>query len=324
MSYRSRYPFAMAAAVLTLTSCGGGDSSGSTDPVDLPPSGSTPTPTPTPSPTPSPTATPTTVAQAVPGQALVGYEACGKGPVTRDAQGHITGITLTGTKIDNSLEIHYLAEDKYQLDTNGFGGSTFLPSMKQPVGIAGFDHFLDPVQGEFEIFRDGGPDGTILFATFGADFSSGPCFFAAGLQPTLPTIRTAEYGLWIDGLAQIGGVTSRLYGVGEGFSLDLASGTGTITLALGGRADPFGHFASHPVTPIQTVTATMSLHASGTFSTATLSGGGYTGSIYGRLVSQASGNVSGDGGAGAVFVFELQNGAGDMMVGAIAGGAILI
>jgi hypothetical protein len=238
--------------------------------------------------------------------------------VTRDALGQVVGLpAFTGAKIDNHLALTYRAQDSFALDLNGFGGPSFLPSDKRTSQTGPYHQFLNPSQGEFFIFRDGGPFGSFTFGTLGLDNSAGLCFFAAGLQPpSIPFSGTGDYFARADGIARVGGQTLRLFGTTGVLDVNYGTGAGSIQLAITGRGNAFGDFTSQPATGITMATATLQFK-SGAFASSVLSGSnGYTGTIMGQLVSNTA-NVSGSGGAGAVFTFELKNAQGDIITGAV-------
>lgn len=307
--------------LVMLSSCGG-DSGGTTGSLTL----VTVTPPPVPPP-PPPVATPPPPAPAGPaiagasvGGVLEGVHACATDPVTRDASGHVTGLNLTNAKIDNFLSLTYRAVDSFSLDVNGFGGPEFDAADKQTWTGGPYDRFLDANNGELFLSRIESP----LFAVLGVDNSSGACFFAIGQRPdSLPTQYT-EYFTLTDGLARVGTRTTRLYGTDSEMTFDPKTGTAKIKLVLSGRDLPFGDYYNQTSAAIAEVTASLALQPGGYFSTATLAGGQYSGSITGRFVGVGTTNVSGLGGSGAVFTYILRNNTGDILFGVAAAQANLI
>ena len=306
---------------MTLSSCGG--ESGST--TSMPPL-VTVTPPPTPPPTPPVAPPPPTVAVgptlagASIGGVLEGVYACATDPVTRDTSGRITGINLTNAKIDNLLSLTYRAVDSFSLDINGFGGSEFDPADKQFWMGGPYDQFLDANNGEFFISRNGGS----LFAILGVDNSSNACFFAAGQRPDTFPNQLTEYFAIIDGLARVGSATTRLYSNNSEMTFDPVTKIAKIKLKLARRDTPFGAFYDQAPTAIAEVTASLELQPGGYFTDATLSGGQYLGTIGGSFVGVGASNVSGRGGAGAVFTFVLRSNTGDIMFGVAAAQANLL
>nr|WP_314444630.1 hypothetical protein [uncultured Sphingomonas sp.] len=247
--------------------------------------------------------------------------ACAVDPVQRDAAGHATGLAaLTGAKIDNSLSLLFRDADSYSLDVNGFGGSSFTSADKRTSPTLAFDYFLKPGDDEFYLARTNGVSGTRTFATHGLYTASGFCFFAIGLPASpLPTSGTGTYGIIVDGLAQIGGQNLRLLPsyTGSSLTVDYQTGKATLTLALGGKTNAFEEFADKPVTAITTVTASLQrIQGSAAFGRADISGGAFTGKVEGQLVGNSA-NVSGFGGPGAVFTFELRSAAGEVIFGVV-------
>jgi hypothetical protein len=314
------------ASLVALTifpaSCGDeGTGSSGVPVVNTPPPAPTPSPTPSPSPSPSPSVT--GIGGAVPGERLEGVEACARDQVTRDARGRVTGLTLTSAKIDNHLQIDYRAIDSYSLDANGFGGPSFVPADKQAWTGGPYDQFVNSSQDEFYIFRDG-QFGRMSFAVLGAEYQAGACYFAVGLRSdTFPT-SLWEYSGWTDGLARIGTRTLRLFDHGAKILPDSGARTGTLQLTLVGRESPFGDFHAQPPADIAIVTAPIAILPDGRLDIGPLSGGGFSGSINGRLVTPTALSVGGSGGAGAIFSFELRNAQGDFIFGVVAAGANLI
>ena len=95
-------------------------------------------------------------------------------------------------------------------------------------------------------------------------------------------------------------------------------------MILAGRTAPFGAFYDQTPTAIAEVTASLELQPNGFFKDAPLSGGPYLGTIGGRFVGVGASNVSGRGGAGAVFTFVLRGNTADIMFGVAAAQANLI
>ncbi len=305
--------------------CGGGggaapptDGTGVITPTPTP----TGTPTPTPPPPPPPAGSPLLVG-AVPGQTLGGLLACARDPAVVNAQGHVTGLpVLTGAKIDNTLTLLFRGTDSYAVtDINGFGAaSAFAPADKRTSTTVAFDQFLNGGS-EFYIARTNGFSGTRVFVTHGLLNEAGDlCFFAAGLPAaTRPTSGSADYGLIVDGIAQIGGQSLRLLPSHDGgfLTVNFQTGAASLQLNLTGRSNAFEEFAGQPATSITSATASLQLQQGGFAQTALTGTGGYSGMITGVLVG-GSQNTSGFGGSGAVLTFELRNAAGDVIFGVIA------
>lgn len=307
------------ALTLALAGCGGGGSQSGAA-ASAPQVAAAPAPGPSPTPIPSPTFLPViVVAGAEPGQSLEALLACARNPATQNADGRAIGLaSLSGAKIDNSAAIAYSAADTSQFDVNGFGGAGFAPADKHPSPTAAYDHFLTRLGDELYIFRNGSA-GSLLFATLGLyNEAEGLCFFAAGLRPpSLPSGAPGDYFARADGIAMIGGQPSRLFGTHGTLDIDFSTGAATFRLDLVGRGDPFGEFLDRPSAPIATVTAPLQLRNGESFFSDRLAGGGYTGTVIGRLVSNSR-NTGGTGGAGAIFVFELSDAQGNVIFGAVA------
>lgn len=308
--------YVVAFASLGLTGCGGGDGQ------SPPPTASTPTPSSSPSPSPSPTPSPTPSPSNEPslggaqiGDKLVGPLACSDGAVTQSAEGFVTGLgTITKTKIDNQIEISFLAQDSFSTDVNGFGGSAWAAVDKRTPPNSVYVRYSNAQQGELLLSQQ-----NQTFATQGLYNTSALCFFAVGLAPpSLPSGQVIDYFGIIDGFGVIGGQQKRLYESRVGLKMDFASGKGVLTADIEARANPFGDYADGTSTDVGTVTANVELvGGSANFSSVTFSGTGLSGQIVGRLVSNEK-NVLGKGGAGAVFVFELTSSGGDVLYGAMA------
>lgn len=307
----------------TVGGCGGGSSSSAIgSPVGVAPA---PAPSLSPSPTPTPTTTPTpTPARflgASPGEVLVGKMACARDSVVdHDARGRVTALrSLSGAKIDNSIQLTYRSADSYFLDVNGFGGSAFAPADKVASTDRVYSQFLNPTQGEFDIFQDGNAFGTRTFTTIGLDNSSGLCFFAVGRgADSLPQVQGDKHFLTLDGVGRVGDQTLRLFGSGGGMTVDIGAQEVVLELRLSGRDDPFGDFTTRATKEITSAKVTLRYNGSGSFGLSPLTAtNGYTGSITGFFTTPQA-NAVGGGGAGAVFTFELRNSQGDILFGAIA------
>lgn len=305
-----------------LAGCGGGSSGSAVgSPVGVAPA---PAPSPSPSSTPTPTPSPTTATRflgASPGQVLAGRMACARDSVVdHDAQGRVTALrSLSGAKIDNSLQLTYRGVDSYLLDVNGFGGSAFVPADRVASTNRVYSQFLNPTQGEFDIFQDGNAFGTRTFTTIGLDNSSGLCFFAVGrTADSLPQVPADEHFLTVDGVGRIGDQTLRLFGSEGRMTVNIQTKEAVFELRLTGRDDPFGDFTTRPTKEITSAKVTLRYNGSGSFGLSPLTAtNGYTGSITGSFTTPQADAVGG-GGAGAVFTFELQDAQGDILFGAIA------
>lgn len=317
--FRSR-SLAVAIAV-SLVGCRGDSSGGSGGQNSITSPAPTPSPPapPPPPPTQSPAAPARTIAGASPGDTLVGIQTCARDGAVRDSEGHVIGLTdFTSAKIDNFVTLKYVAVDSFELDLNGFGGPSYVPADKRTSPDRAYDQFLNRTQGEFFLFKDGGPFGSFTFATLGLDNSSGLCFFAVGLQPSsLPNIGSDTYFARADGIAKVDGQLLRLFGTEGRLDVNYETGAALLELTINGRGHPFADFTGQVATSIATVRATLQLRERGGFSASLSGSNGYTGSVTGMLVSNER-NVSGRGGAGAVLTFELRNSQGEVMTGAIA------
>ena len=314
---------AVLAICSTVGGCGGGSSSSAVgSPVGVAPA---PAPSLSPSPTPTQTTTPTpTPARflgASPGEVLVGKMACARDSVVdHDVQGRVTALrSLSGAKIDNSLQLTYRSADSYFLDVNGFGGSAFAPADKVASTDRVYSQFLNPTQGEFDIFKDGNAFGTRTFTTIGLDNSSGLCFFAVGRPAdSLPQVAADVHDLTVDGVGRIGDQTLRLFSTGGRMTVNTQVQDVEFELRLTGRDDPFGDFTARPTKEITSAKVTLRYDGRGSFGLSALTAtNGYTGSITGFFTTPRA-NAVGGGGAGAVFTFELRNTQGDILFGAIA------
>lgn len=284
----------------------------------------TPTPVPLPPTTPPPPPLPSIprLVGAMPGESLGGLLACAKDPAVVNSQGHVTGLpVLTGAKIDNTIMLRFNGTDSYAVvDINGFGaGSAFAPTDKRTSPTVAFDQFLSGGS-EFYIARNNSLSGSRTFATHGLLNEYGSlCFFAAGLPAaSLPTSGIAEYGVVVDGIAQIGGQTQRLLPSFSGSSLvvNFATRTASLELNLSGRANAFEEFGNQPSTTLTSASASLQFQGGGAGATALSGIGGFSGTVRGLLVGDTQ-NTSGFGGSGAVFTFELRNAAGDVIFGVL-------
>ena len=306
-----------------LTACGGGGSGGSpASAATSPPAVATP-PAPPPVVT-TPQASPK-IASATPGETLEGVMACARDAAVRNESGDVTGLTLTAAKTDNNLRILYEAVDTYALDVNGFGGPRVVASDKRSWNGGPYDMFVSAQGDRVQLFRNG-PFGSAIFSILGTDQSAGACFFAIGQAPDSAPPEMWSYDGRIDGLARIGARSYRLYGYSAQILPNAGAGgrTAALRLRVVGREAPFGDFHLQAETPLAELTATVELRPDGRLVTGPLTGDGYVGSVTGRLVGAGAANVTGSGGAGAVFTFEVRNAAGDVMFGVIAAEANLI
>ncbi len=326
--YRNVQSLPTILAVLAICSTVGGCSGGSSDSAVGGPVGVAPAPAPSPSPssTPTPTPSPTPAGPrflgAAPGEVLAGTLACARdNDVVHDAQGRVTGLRSlsSGAKIGNGLGLTYLGTDSYNLDVNGFGGSAFAPTDRVASTNRVYSQFLNPTQGEFDIWQGDTMFGGPTFTTIGLDNSSGLCFFAVGRGADgLPQVQGDKHFLTLDGVGRVGDQTLRLFGSGGGMTVDIEAQEVVLELRLSGRDDPFGDFTTRPTKDITSATVTLRYDSRGAFGLSPLTAtNGYSGSITGFFTTPAA-NAVGGGGAGAVFTFELRNAQGDAMFGAIA------
>ena len=180
------------------------------------------------------------------------------------------------------------------------------------------EHISDKQEGELLLFRDNASFGSRTFSTIGFDNSSGLCLFAVGLRnDALPAGRVADYSLLGDGVGRIGGQTLRLFGSTGTLRFDTAVRNAKIDFTLVGRSDPFGNFLPQASNELTVLTATVPLLAN-SFQGPLTGTNGFTGTIEGQLVGPVASNSIGGGGAGAVFTFQVSNGRGDVLFGAIA------
>lgn len=314
------------AAALALASalpgCGGEESGPTPAPVAAAPAL---VPAPTPSPTPTPTgARDPKFASAAIGETIGGPLICSDGLVTTGPSGEATGVgPITRTKNDGSIQITYLGQDSYRTDINGFGGAAFTPEIKRTFPSPVYARFSSPQAGELLLGQY-----SLTFVTFGAYADSSLCFFAVGLPAaSLPGVAVSYSGI-VDGLAVIGGTQSRIFsGSASDATMDFAfaKGTGTLSLNLVRRADPFGNFEASTPVNLGTVTANITLEAGRRSFTAPLAGAGYTGTVIGLFVDNGNSMLGKDvGGAGAALVYELRSPAGDLIYGTVALAANLL
>jgi len=149
-----------------------------------------------------------------------------------------------------------------------------------PSPTMAYDQYLGPAGDELFLFRDGGPFGSLSFATLGLDNYHGVCFFAVGLAPpSLPQSDVGDYFAYADGIARIGGNTVRLFQSYGTLDVNYQTGAATFQLKLAGRGNPFEEFSSQPPSDIATVTASLQLR-NGHFGLTSLLGGGYSGNHY--------------------------------------------
>lgn len=328
-SNRIRKALVCSVGIIVLSSCGGGNETVTAPPTPVavaPPPAPPPSPPPAPPPTPSPSPT---LVGAASGQTLSGAMSCARDPVQRNSDGHVIGLpVLTGAKIDNSLSLLFRGPDSYSLDVNGFGGSSFAPGDKRTSSTLAFDQFINSGKDEFYIAKSNSLSGGRTFATHGLYNESGLCFFAVGLPAvSLPNSGSGEYFNIVDGIARIGGVNLRLLPSIDGSSLTVnyETGAATLNLTLSGRPNPFEEFTDQSPASITTATASLQLQQGGpSFAAATLTGsGGFSGTVTGSLVGDTQ-NVSGNGGSGAVFSFEMRNAAGEVIFGVVTAERIII
>lgn len=251
--------------------------------------------------------------------------ACARDALVRNESGDITGVNLTAAKTDNVVRILYESVDTYALDVNGFGGPRVVASDKRNWSGGPYDLFASAQGDRVQMFRNG-PFGSAIFATLGTDYSAAACFFAVGQAPDSAPPEIWTYNGRIDGLARIGTRTLRLYGIGAQLLPNAGAGgrTAALRLRVVGRESPFGDFHLQAESALAELTAAVELRPDGRIVVGPLSGDGFAGSITGRLVGAGAANVTGSGGAGAVFTFEVRNGAGDVMFGVIAAEANLM
>lgn len=284
------------------------------------------TPTPTPAPTPAPTPTPTPpppssvnrIAQAEVGQFFEGPVACAGGTFTSATTGSNAGqlidvLTIQTPKIvDNALRVDYLAVDNFRLDFNGFGGATFMPSQKTAGPMMFYDYFRNGTE-EFELYRNA-TDMDLFFTTVGrySDNGGSICFFAAGGPPRYvdpgSRIQSMPFLGFADGLAQIGGVSYRLFQSPANATIDYRARTAEIRLILAGYRPVFGEVPGGGSTVGDTVTGTATLDVNG-YVSGTLSGpAGLTGTWVGKLFDASP--------TGFAVTFEVRRANGDLYFGA--------
>ena len=316
-----RYSWTALALVLALGSCGDDYNS---QPVSNP----TPTPTQTAIPTPTPTPTATSTPASDPGGALLGslevpgnlrgLLPCYSGAVqTKD--GRVTDVAPGGTvKTDNFFSISVGSDYTYTTDTNGFGGVTYDPSSR--VGGTAFEVFVK-ANSELQIAKR---PSDLQFATYGmnSDYDY-VCFFAVMPEKTVDAPETGQktYIGVADGLYTTASDTDRLYGTEAIFDLDPTTpGTYDLTIHLRTVEKAFDEPAGQTQTSIGSATARINYSGPasfGQFKGVSLSGpDGFSGTVRGYL--------GGYNRLGAIFVFSMQNEAGDVIWGVIAADGALL
>jgi len=329
--WRHPIPLAMIAA-LAATPAGCGEESGNVgggavavDPVPTP----TPTPTPTPSPTPTPTPT-TGIAGALQGQSLRAAEACAQGTFAFDGSpprlsdiGSIGSLVAFDGAAGNGLDIVYRGTDSYDLVFGFDDVGLIRPSDKRASATAAYDNFNLGNGFEFEIYRNIGAQNLerVTLGRQGSPILAGSaatgytCFYAAGFNAaSLPSSGTTDYAGFADGIALIGGRSTRLFASAAVASLDHAARSGTLRIDLAGRDAPFGEFLNAAATPIGRMTIQFRLSSNPDFANSVelLSIDGP-----GQATGEVTGLVFGEG-AAIGFVFALTMANGDRLFGSAA------
>jgi hypothetical protein len=227
-------------------------------------------------------------------------------------------VVVTNGQSGNGVDIGYEGNDSYNV-TLGFdyGGGFVRPTHKLVSQTSAFDYFNVGGAFEFEIYRNVGAQllRNVTLGRHGTIDAAGTgqaCFYAAGLASTpLPSSGAFSYSGFGDGIAQIGGRTTRLFGSSATATFDFAQRTGTIRIDLTGREPAFGEIVGASGTPIGSATAQLSLVPGTDYvADAILHGpGGATGTINGRVFA---------GGAATGLAFELSFANGDRVIGTIA------
>jgi hypothetical protein len=309
---------------ILLASCGeGGNSQPGT--VTVSPSPTPPVPSLTPTPTPSPTPTPAgpPIANVAPGGTLSGNLVCAGGDfryeTISDGGRRLADATRIGAADTgrSSIAILYRTTNSFQIDINGFGGPSFLPSDRK--GEAAGSHWpvayfrKSPVQqsaDELEIHDGNGPFGGLVNASLGrlSDGSS-LCFFAVGSdRGPIGTQGTKDYSILVaDGLAILGGVARRIGLATASARVDRETRTIDLSLDMYASTPPFGTPANN--INLGPATARLNITASDRMSGALAGPGGSMGTIAGRFF---------EFGNGAGFVFDLTYPNGDRIFGSVA------
>lgn len=312
-----------------VAGCGGGDGGGGINstppPVGTPstPTPTTPAPAPSPSPgavSPFPGASPSTfLTDEVTAAAAVRVE-------RENGTYRVTGVerlNTVSTPNRGIITVAYRGPDSYFVETNGFGGSGFLPVEREDSSPL-FDTYRSQDKGGYIDILQVAKKGTGITLTYmsfgsygflrtGANSELTLSFLAIGSRTPasqIPTTGTARFSGIVDGLWVDGATSRRLYGSTATLTADFAAGRVTSVLALTGRDNPFGNFQSAPATSLGTFTGT------GTISTAGFAGsygaaGGYSGPF--------SGHFYGPGAEEFGLGFSLTGNANQTAIGVAAG-----
>lgn len=291
-----------AAACGALLACGGGGTTAPPAPSPGPSPAPTPTPMPNPGPTPAPTPGPIptgspNLAGARDGATLRLQRACTTAAITYSGS-RVTGLqsivpaTLSATTIVYTAlppdRLAYEGEEHFFANlTPDFG---FYESISNfPLAVASTALFSAPT------------------VTFGNGARGGLCFFAAGLPATVPT-GNLTYDGTVDGLAQSAAGTRRLIRSSADVTMNFTAGTGTVSLVLKTLPDAFAPSSGQLQTTLGTLTGNLTLNGTQVTVSNIAAPSGYTGTMQGELV----------GTAGMALAFQLRNGAGDVIWGAVA------
>lgn len=313
----------LALSVLTA-GCAGGGGVNSTPPLVGTPSPSTPTlPPAPPEPVPPfPGSSPSTffLTDEVSATAEVRIER-GNGTASVTGVERLTDVLAPNRNI---ISVEYRGPDSYFVETNGFGGSGFLPIEREDSSPP-FDTYRSQDKGGYVDILQVAKKGvgiTLTYMSFGSYgfLTTGDAnneltlsFLAIGSRTPssqMPTTGTARFsgivdGLWIDGAS-----SRRLYGSSATLTADFAAGRVTSVLALTGRENPFGDFQSAPATSLGTFTGTGAISAAG-FAGNYGSSNGYSGPF--------SGHFYGPGAEEYGLAFSLSGGANQSAFGIAAG-----
>jgi hypothetical protein len=202
------------------------------------------------------------------------------------------------------MDISYPAVDVFETIFDPAGGTRF--DLADQHLDQTFVTYLKP-RAELQVPRNTFP---LDHATLGFYYDDQiACFFAA--TPSTPVDDLAqfnEYSGVADGLAQIGGITRRLFGSKAVLTYSASAGNYALDLDLEGLPDAFADPQGQTAAPLGKVTGVL-VRNGREFSNNVSGPSGFSGTIDGRL---------GANGYGAVFVFDLRNAAGDRIFGSIA------
>lgn len=239
----------------------------------------------------------------------------------------VTGVErLTNVLTPNRshISVGYLGPDSYYVETNGFGGSGFLPVEREDSSPL-FDTYRSKDKGGYVDILQVAKKGTgitltyMSFGSYGFLTTSGAnseltlSFLAIGSRTPasqMPTTGTARFSGIVDGLWGDGATSRRLYGSTATLTADFVAGRVTSILALAGRDNPFGDFQSAPTTSLGTFTGTATISAGG-FAGSYDASNGYSGPF--------SGHFYGPGAEEYGLGFSLSGGTNQTAIGVAVG-----